>query len=141
MVKLNPYLTFNGNAREAMEFYKAALGGELSIQTVAESPMAKQLDKKFHSQVMHAMLAGKDFCLMASDVMDKGPAKAGDHVSLSLNCESDEEIKRLFGALSKGGKVTMPLADMFWGASFGMLSDKFGMHWMLNFQKTPLGGM
>lgn len=141
MVQLNPYLTFDGNCRQAMEFYQKALGGELFIQTVGESPMAKETPKEFHGQIMHAKLESKGMVLMASDNMMHDKFMPGNNVALSLNCDSDEEIKRLFAALSQRGKVEMMLADQFWGATYGMLTDLFGVRWMLNFQKTPSGGM
>ena len=135
---LNPYLAFNGNCKEAMMFYKDCLGGELMMQTVAESPNAAQMPPEAQQGIMHARLTkdGVDI-LMASDGMGN-EITAGSNISLSLNCTSDEEIKSLFEKLSADGNVTMPLADQFWGATFGMLTDKFGMHWMLNYQKTHL---
>lgn len=82
-------------------------------------------------QIMHACLTNGDFVLMASDnPMDK--PKHGDNLSLSINCTSIDQTKKIFEALGAGGKITMPLADTFWGAHFGMLVDKYGFRWMLN---------
>ncbi len=137
MLTINPYLGFTTNCREAMEFYKAALGAELTLQTVGESPMKDTMPAEMHDMIMHASLS-KDgqTLLMASDMMNKDyePIK-GTHVTLSLNCTSEEEINTCFAKLSEGGTVTMPLATQFWGATFGMLMDKFGMPWMLNYDK------
>ena len=135
---LNPYLAFNGNCKEAMEFYKDCLGGELMMQTVGESGQTGHMPPGSENNIMHARLTkdGVDI-LMASDGTGQEVTQ-GTNISLSINCTSDEEIKSLFEKLSAGGKVTMPLADQFWGATFGMLTDKYGFHWMLNYQKTPL---
>ncbi len=136
MLQLNPYLSFNGNCREAMEFYKQALGGELTLGTVGESPAKDQFPAEKQSQVMHASLAKNGTVLMmASDKMDPGELVVGNNVWLSLQCQSEEEINTHFANLAAGGKVIMPLATQFWGAIFGMCTDKFGMHWMLNFDK------
>jgi PhnB protein len=134
MAHLTPYLAFNGNCREAMEFYKTVFGGELNVQTFGEAPVnASEKDK---ARVMHAELRAGDFLLMASDGMPNNEVKFGDSVSLSVHTKSKEETDDLFKKLSEGGQVTMPLEDTFWGAYFGMLIDKFGIHWLFNFQKT-----
>jgi PhnB protein len=87
-------------------------------------------------QTMHAFLKTGDIVIMASDSMPGMELVAGNNVWININCESDEEIERLFKAMGEGGKVVMPLADQFWGAKFGMLNDRYGMHWMFNFQKA-----
>jgi PhnB protein len=132
---VTPYLFFDGNCREAMEFYKSCFGGELTLMRYADGP-----EEAFEGQgepdlekIMHASLTGGEASLMASD-NPMGAPKIGDNVSLSLNCETMDDIQRLFKALSEGGKVTMPLADAFWGDHFGMLVDKYGFHWMLSHQ-------
>lgn len=134
---LNPYLTFEGNCREAMTFYKDCLGGELTMQTVGESPACKDMPSENQEKIMHAaLMKNGTVLLMASD--DLGPEKVvrGNNISLSLQCTSDEEINSLFPKLAEGGKITMPLAEQFWGGRFGMLTDQFGMNWMMNHQKT-----
>lgn len=135
MQQLTPYLFFDGNCREAMEFYRSCFGGELTVSRYADGPegagcpeSGAQSDPE---RVMHACLTGGDVSLMASD-NPMGAPKMGDHVALSIHCDSRTDIERLFEALSRGGTVTMRLADTFWGAHFGMLVDKHGFHWMLN---------
>jgi len=140
MAQLTPYVFFDGNCREVMVFYKECLGGELTMQAVRDTPAAEHMPPGAAQKIMHAALTrgeSKDAVLMASDWMEQDGFVRGNSISLSLHCTSEEEIKRLFEGLSAGGKVTQPLADQFWGATFGMLTDKFGMAWMLNFDKTP----
>jgi PhnB protein len=135
MPQLNPYLHFNGNCREAMTFYKECLGGELTLQTVGETPAADKMPAEARKNIMHARLAKGDLVLMASD-MSTTPLHKGNSVSLALNCTSEEEIRTLFAALSAGGKVLHPIAEQFWGAIFGSLTDKYGFDWLLNYEKN-----
>ncbi len=141
MTKINAYLTFDGNCREAMTFYQECFGGELTIQTVAESPMAEQTPEAENDKVMHANLTKGDLVLMAADMIEHEGAGnervvRGNAITLSLDCSSEDEINMFFSNLSAGGQVTMPLAEQFWGATFGMLTDKFGLNWMLNYDRT-----
>lgn len=139
MAKLNPFLRFNdGKCREAMEFYKSIFGGKVEYMTVGESPMAKndffKGKKEKQDLIMHAELQKGDFVFYGSDMMmDK--AVIGDNVGMALNCESEDELRTHFKKLSEGGEVFMPLEDAFWGGLFGMVIDKYGVEWMLNFQK------
>jgi PhnB protein len=132
--RLTPYLTFNGNCREAMTFYQQCFGGELMVQTMEGTPAAEHVAPEARHNVLHSILTTDDMLLMASD-SGLGPAAKGDMVSLSFNCQSPEEIQRLFDVLSVGGTVTMALQDTFWGATFGMFADQFGIDWMLNYDK------
>lgn len=133
MAHLTPYLAFNGNCREAMEFYKTVFGGELHLQTFGQAPVdASEEDK---GRIMHAELRAADLVLMASDGMPDRPVTFGDSVSLSVHPQSKEETEKLFNKLAVGGQVTMPLQDTFWGAYFGMLIDKFGIHWLFNYSQ------
>ena len=132
--RLTPYLIFNGNCRQAMTFYQQCLGGELMVQTYEGTPATEQVGPEVLQNVLHSSLTTADMVLLASD-SGLGPAAKGDMVSLSLNCQSPEEIQRLFEQLSVGGTVTMPLQDTFWGATFGMFADQFGIDWMLNYDK------
>ncbi len=140
MITINPHLHLNGKTKEAMEFYKNCFGGKVMIQTVGETPAEVQKNmpggEANKNKVMHAELEkdGKTL-LMAADMMDPKTFTPGDTVTLSINCETEDEINTIFKKLSAGGKVTMPLGDQFWGATFGMLTDKFGVDWMLNYQK------
>ena len=134
MTHINAYLHFRGNCREAMTFYHDCLGGDLSMQTVGESPMANQMPPEAQQHIMHALLAKEDLMLMASDMMQEAPAH-GNTISLMLYCSSEDEIRSYFSKLSVGGTVKFPLAEQFWGAIYGELTDKFGMNWLLNFDK------
>lgn len=125
-----PYINFDGNAREAMTFYQQCLGAELTVQTFGETgaTFPGAADK-----VMHARLAtSRGAVLMASDTMPDVPYTVGNNVWVTQDCDSVEEIDRIFAAFSAGGQVLMPLADQFWGAKFGMLTDKYGINWMFN---------
>jgi PhnB protein len=136
MTQINAYLTFEGNCREAMTFYHQCLGGDLEIIPFEGSPMADKMPKEMLQQVMHANIRKDRLVLMASDGGGmKGNLIKGNTINLSLHCSSDDEIEDFFSKLSEGGKITMPLSDQFWGAKFGMLTDKFGMDWMLNYDK------
>lgn len=138
MAKLSPFLRFNDSkCREAMNFYKDSLGGELEFMTVKGSPMEKDFPKDKHGLVMHSTLTKGSWVLIGSDMM-RDKAVIGDNVGVSLACESEKEIKTIFAKLSKGGEIFMPLEDAFWGAIFGLVIDKYGVEWMLNYQKTPL---
>jgi len=135
MAQLNPFLRFNdGKCREAMNFYKGCFGGELTFMTIGESPMAKDMPADKQGFIMHAELKKGDLVFYGSDMM-RDIATIGDNMGMSLNCESDEEIRTLFAKLSVGGEVFCPLEDAFWGALFGMVTDKYGVEWMLNYQK------
>lgn len=135
MKQIYAYLNFNGNAREAMTFYKQCLGGELTMSTFAEMPGDIPAETK--DLIMHAELRSGDAVLMASDTMPGMTSTVGSNVWICVAPESVEETDRMFNAMKEGGSVTMPLADAFWGAYFGMLQDKFGNLWMFNFQKEP----
>jgi len=134
-MQLSPYLTFDGNCEEAMNFYAEALGGKLENLNYFEgSPMEVSAD--LNKKVMHVELhAGKVYFMASDSVLEHGgPVIKGTNVTMSLNFDSVEEEKKIFDKLAKGGNVSMPLEDTFWGAHFGMLTDKFGIHWMFNCQ-------
>ena len=131
MKQITPYLFFNGNCREAMNFYKQCIGGELTITTFGEGDPDARPEAK--DRVIHARLERGPTLLMASDNMPDMPLTPGDNVSLSIACDSADEVKKAFTALSAGGKSIMAPADTFWNAHFAMFNAKFGMHWMLNF--------
>jgi PhnB protein len=139
MAKLNPYVRIdNGKCREAMEFYKDCLGGRIEIMTMGESPMAKDMPAEKHGYIMHAELSnGQGITLYGSDAM-RDKVVTGDNVGLALDCASQEEIETIFAKLSKGGEVFMPLEEAFWGGVFGMVTDRYGVEWMLNYQKKPM---
>ncbi|MEP7256430.1 MAG: VOC family protein [Ferruginibacter sp.] len=135
MTQINSYLTFNGNCREAMNFYKECLGGELILQTIGESPMADKMPAKMKECILHSTLEKGPLLLMGTDCVPPPGLIRGNSVSLSLNCSSEEEIRSYYEKLSAGGNTTHPLEDTFWGAVFGGLTDKYGNHWLLNFNK------
>lgn len=138
MAQINSYLTFEGNCREAMTFYQKCLGGELAFQTIGESPLSEKMPKKMKECILHATLAKNDLVLMGSDMVSESGLIKGNAVSLSINCDSEEEIKAFYKRLSKGGKTDCPLEDTFWGVVFGDLTDKFGNHWLLNYNKNQI---
>lgn len=138
MTQINAYLTFNGNCREAMTFYKACLGGELSFQTVGESPLSAGMPERMKNCILHATLTKDALVLMGSDMLGEQGLIQGNSVALSLNCSSEAEIKSYYTKLSAGGKADHPLEESFWGALFGDLTDKFGNHWILNYKPENL---
>ncbi len=136
MAQIHSYLTFNGNCREAMTFYKECLGGELMVQTIGESPLSEKMPAQMKDCVLHSTLSKGPLVLMGSDMVSEQGLKKGNAVSLSLNCSSEEEIRTYYKKLSSGGKMDHPLEDTFWGALFGDLTDKFGNHWLLNYDRN-----
>lgn len=135
--RLNPYLTFRDNAREAMEFYTSVLGGDLRIMTFGDMGMEPA------NGVMHAMLETPlGFALMASDAPEPMSHKPGDNVSLSISGDlaNADDLRGYFSALAEGGEITMPMEVQMWGDEYGMLTDKFGIPWMVNIALAPAQG-
>jgi len=126
---LNPYLTFNGNAREAMEFYRSVLGGELRVTTFGElgNPDPAGADK-----VMHAMLSGDKGMLMASDTGPGMPFTPGNTITCSLSGAPGEGLEDVWAKLADGGQVNVPFEKQMWGDMFGQCIDRFGVPWMVN---------
>lgn len=133
MKQIITYLTFNGNCREAMNFYKDCLGGELTFQTIGDSPMADRIPKQMQHNILHATLIKDGITLMASDMVGDNGLIKGNAVSLMLNCSSEDEIRAWYSNLSADGQATHPIENTFWGALFGGLTDKFGTYWLLNY--------
>jgi len=130
-MKLNPYLHFDGDAEEALNFYKDALGGEIiMISRYGDSPMPS--DEDWKNKLMHSRLVFDGNLIMISDAFKGNIAKKEGNVQLSVEVESIDRINEVFAKMAEGGKVTMELQDTFWGARFGMLKDKFGVDWMFN---------
>ena len=130
MKQINAYLNFDGNCREAMKFYARCLEAELHEMPFSEMPGGAP--KGTEGRVMHAaLMKGSDILLMASDTMQPG-LQRGNNFWLNANCETPDEIERLFTGLGEGGTIRMPLHDAFWGSRFGMLTDRFGINWMFN---------
>ena len=136
MKSINVYLTFDGNCRAAMEFYATALEAHLDLMTGDQMPGAAESDS---GRILHARLQKDDISLMASDTMSMTPFKLhqGNNFSIRLDCADEAEQDRFFDRRSDGATVTMSLQDTFWNARFGMLTDRFGVQWMLNLDHTP----
>lgn len=135
MTQINAYLNFNGRCREALTFYRDCLGGQLSLQKIAESPMAAQMPSQISAHILHGTLVNKGIILMGSDL--KGDQLVpGNNITLRLNCTDEEEINRYFEKLSQSGIIRTPLHQTVWGATYGELTDKFGITWMLNYSKN-----
>jgi len=117
-----------------MEFYQGVLGGTLDIQTFGESPMDTPEEHK--DRILHARLDADGFTIMASDSQPDQPVTSGGSVNLSLMGSDLPALTAAFDGLAEGGQVAMPLAEQFWGDTFGMLVDRFGIHWMVNVSKS-----
>jgi len=131
MLRLNPYLSFQGEAREAMEFYRSMLGGELELSTFGDYPDNGLTDEQ-QSLIMHAMLTTEDgLVLMGSDTPPGMPYAPPAGTSVSLSGDDGDRLQRCWDALSDGGTVTLPYAPAPWGGTFGMLTDRFGVPWMV----------
>jgi PhnB protein len=135
MARINPYLNFNDNCREAMNFYKDCIGGELTIITVGESPMAAQMPPGMKDSILHSSLRIGDNMIMGSDMRRK-QLTDGDTVTICINCTSGDEQNKFYKNLSAGGTINEPLGEMPGGAVIGNLTDKFGKHWMMYFDKN-----
>ncbi|MEI7586978.1 VOC family protein [Runella sp.] len=136
MVQINPYLNFNGNCKEAMTFYQSCLGGELTLQPLAESPMAAQMPSEAGAQILHGALNKNGTTLLLGSDMIGSNRVSGNSVTLCIHCHSKKEIVNCFDQLASGGQVIEPLHQTFWGATFGMLTDKFGNTWAFNYAKS-----
>ncbi|WP_347050512.1 VOC family protein [Flavobacterium olei] len=141
MATVNPYLLFNGTCEEAFLFYKSVFGGEFPhVGRYKDAPLQDgeaPLSEADSNQIMHISLSIGNTILMGSDSHPRyGDVVFGDNISVTVNPDSREETEKIFNGLSAGGKVEMPLNDTFWGAYFGMFKDKFGINWMVNFDKN-----
>jgi PhnB protein len=136
---LNPYLNFRGTAREAIEFYRSVFGGELQISTFGEYQASQ--DPSEDQLVMHSRLVTTaGYVLMASDTPERMPLTVGNNVSVSLGGEERGELEGYWNGLSEGATILMPLADSPWGDSFGMLTDRFGVNWLVNIAGSAAQG-
>ena len=138
MTHINIYLTFNGNCREAMQFYKECLGGDLFFQTLGDSPVKEDVPEALKNYILHSSLTKGTMNIMASDMTSGDGFVTGNNMSLMLNCSSEAEARIFYGNLCEGGVATHPLGISFWGALFGTLTDKFGNQWMLHFDETQM---
>jgi PhnB protein len=142
MPDLVPYLAFDGNCADAMRFYERVLEARLeTMLRFADSPMAAQVPQEFWQRIMHARLAlPGGASLYAGDAMGQMPYQGMHGVSLTLNYGTVAEANKIFERLADGGKVTMAMAPTFWAKSFGMVTDRFGTHWIVNGVLQPVEG-
>lgn len=139
MATVNPYLTFNGNCEEAFTFYKSVFGGDFPyVGRFKEMPPIEGMNvpESEGEKIMHVSLPiSKETTLMGSDSSEAfGKATViGNNFSISITAESEAEADKLFGAISEGGTITMPLAKTFWQSYFGMCTDKFGINWIMSY--------
>jgi PhnB protein len=135
--RLNPYLNFSDNAREAMEFYKDVFGGNLTLNTFGD--YGTQGDEA--NKIMHAQLeTDSGFTLMAADTPEGMSRNAGDNITVSLSGDDAEALRGYWEKLSDGGDVTMPMEKQMWGDEFGMCTDRFGIPWMVDIVPADAGG-
>lgn len=129
--RMTPYLAFDGNAREAMGFYRSVFGGTLNVNTFAEFGGGD--DDVPADGVMHAQLeTDRDFVLMASDTPGRMDVQIGTAITISLSGDDGEDLRRYWAALTEGGQVQMTLEKQVWGDEFGMCTDRYGIPWMVN---------
>lgn len=133
-MRLIPYVHFDGNAEEALNFYKDILGGEITMTSrYGDSPMP--VDEDWKNKLMHARLKFGNNEIYISDGPKNFRAIRGGDIQLSVDVPDENKIGEVFNKMAEGGQITMPLADQFWGAKFGMLKDKYGVGWMFNCEK------
>jgi PhnB protein len=134
MLGVNPYISFKGNCREAVEFYKDKLGAEvLFLGTWGDSPMKGKVPD---DMIMHCTLKIGDSHIMACDSpSEEYPVNVGNNISLAIGMDDVEAAQRMFDAMADGGSVVMPMQETFWAERFGMLTDKFGINWMFNCER------
>ncbi|MDB4926525.1 VOC family protein [Mucilaginibacter sp.] len=139
MAKINPYLNFLGKTEEAFNFYKSVFGGEfLTLQRFKDTPHGDSMSAEDKEKIMHVALPIGGNILMGTDALESmgQNLKFGDNFSIAIDPESMDEANSLFNGLAVGGQVMMPLEKMFWGAWFGMLVDKYGVQWMVNYDDS-----
>ncbi|WP_049681631.1 VOC family protein [Peribacillus loiseleuriae] len=135
MKQITPYLNFNGNAKEALEYYKMIFEGEiLGIQTFGEAdfPTPSEADDR----IIHAQFKKDDLFFMVSDTFPGNSIEFGNHISLTIDFEDEAEIQKVYERLIQNGTIHMELQDTFWGAKFAKVKDPFGMIWDLNYTQS-----
>ncbi|MFB6724976.1 VOC family protein [Kribbella sp. NPDC056345] len=129
--RLNPYIQFDGSAREALEFYQGVFGGELTTSTFKEFGAGHGPDDD--DKLMHGQLESPNgFTLMAADTPQGMPYNPGENIAVSLSGDDGDDLRGYYTQLSDGGKVSVPLEKQMWGDEFGMVTDRFGINWMFN---------
>ena len=136
MPAINPYLNFNGNTEEVFNFYRSVFGGEFAtVMRFDQMPGEYKAAETDNNKILHISLPiGKGNMLMGSDnpsAYEK--SSEGSNFSISVSADSEDEAKKIFNALSEGGKIMMPLDKAFWGSLFGMCTDKYGVQWMVSY--------
>ena len=135
--RLNPYINFNGTARQAMEFYQGVFGGDLSLNTFGEygAPDSPEADN-----IMHGMLESPSgFTIMAADMPPGAEFDPGNNMAVSLSGDDGDELRGYWQKLSEGGSVSVPLEKQMWGDEFGICEDQFGVTWLVNIAGEPQG--
>ena len=133
--KLVPYLNFNGNTKEVMDFYHGIFGGELKLTTFGDMGPSMPAPEGYADKIMHADLQADAIQIMASEGRPESPTQFGDNISMSLAGTENDHLQDYFDKLADGGEVVMPVAAQAWGDSFGMCKDKYGIQWMVNITK------
>lgn len=133
MSHISSYLTFNGNCREAMQFYQKCLGGRLRLQTVGQSPLSAGLPEHMKRSILQALLIKGDLLLAGSDMVDDRGLVKGNAVSLLLHCASARELKRCFSKLAEGGQPGQTPGNISDNAITANLVDRYGNHWVLHY--------
>ncbi|HEX6224340.1 MAG TPA: VOC family protein [Chryseolinea sp.] len=132
MIKINAYLTFNGNCREAMSFYRRCFGGELSFQVLGDCPGADRLPLPMRLTILQATLVNDQLTLVGSDMVGEQGLSKGNSVSLMLFCSDEEELKACYKKLISGGKIIHRPGKTYWDALFGVVQDRYGHQWLLS---------
>ena len=139
-MRLNPYLNFNGDCEAAFALYEKCLGGKLEMSmTYAGSPMADQVPAEWGNKILHVTMSLGDLRLQGADA-PPGRYEKPRGFSVALNLDDAAQASRIFKELADGGKVQLPMQETFWAASFGMLTDHFGIPWIINCAKREVGG-
>lgn len=128
---INPYIHFDGNAEEALNHYRDALGGELQIMRFAGSPAESCAPEGWGQKVLHGALQTNVGLLLASDASKDQVRNPGDNIEVAVQVDSEADAERIFSKLGQGGNVTMPLSETFFSPKFGMLIDRFGIKWII----------
>lgn len=137
MAQIVPYINFADQGKEAVEFYKNVFGGDAEMQLVKDSPNAADMPAEWGERIFHLAFTAGDIHFYGSDIMsDQAGKVVGNVYSLALNCDSEEQLRGYFAKLSDGGEVRWEPRDSEWGALFAQCVDKFGITWMLNYDKS-----
>ena len=133
MIKICPYLTFNGNCLEAMTFYKECFGGELLIQTIGESPLSSNMPVRMKNVILHSALYNESLMIAGTDMVGNEVIIKGNSFSILVNCSSHEEANKVFEKLTESCITGNSLQNTYWGALFGDITDKYDIHWLINY--------